>query len=172
MTAARSRVHLLRAAQAGDGAALGVLLTLHAGQMYAVAAHVLGPGPDAEDAVQEAALAALRMIRTVRDPAALGAWLRTVVRNACLMQLRRTRATAADDPAAMAIPSADPTPEEAFEAAFDREETRDQIRWAVQQLSEPLRRVVVQRYFTEASSYEEIAAYCGVPVGTVVGVGC
>ncbi|WP_406319317.1 RNA polymerase sigma factor [Streptomyces sp. NBC_00118] len=40
-----------------------------------------GHGPDAEDAVQDATLTALRRIGDVRDPAAVGAWLRAIVRN-------------------------------------------------------------------------------------------
>ena len=60
--------------------------------MYAVALALLGHSPDAEDAVQEAALIALRRIGEVREPDAVGPWLRMVVRNACRAQLRRTRA--------------------------------------------------------------------------------
>ncbi len=54
--------------------------------MRAVAMSLLGYGPDAEDVVQDAALTALRRIGDVRDPAAVGAWLRAVVRNAARMR--------------------------------------------------------------------------------------
>ena len=44
---------------------------------------------------------------------------------------------------------------------------RDWVWSAVDGLSQPLREVVLLRYFTEVRSYAAIAALCGVPVGTV-----
>jgi RNA polymerase sigma-70 factor (ECF subfamily) len=49
--------------------------------MRAVALSILGPGPDADDAMQDAALTALRGIADVGDPQAVSAWLRMIVRN-------------------------------------------------------------------------------------------
>ncbi|MFD0784089.1 RNA polymerase sigma factor, partial [Micromonospora azadirachtae] len=68
---------LVRLAQTGDATALGVLLSRHEAQMRAVAVSMLGYGPDAEDAVQDAMLVAVSRIGEVRDPAAVGGWLRT-----------------------------------------------------------------------------------------------
>ncbi|MFF4726973.1 sigma factor [Streptomyces mirabilis] len=84
---------LTRRAQAGETGALGLLLARHQAPMRAVAMSLLGYGPDAEDVVQDAALTVLRRIGDVRDPAAVGAWLRAVVRNAARMRLRVTRET-------------------------------------------------------------------------------
>ena len=78
-------------AQSGETAALGLLLARHQAPMRAVAMSLLGYGPDAEDAMQDAALTALRRIGDVRDPAAVGAWLKAIVRNAARMRLRATR---------------------------------------------------------------------------------
>ncbi|WP_427919527.1 RNA polymerase sigma factor [Streptomyces sp. cg40] len=85
---------LTRRAQAGDTGALRLLLTRHQAPMRAVALSLLGYGPDAEDAVQDAALTALtalRRIGDVREPAAVGAWLRAIVRNSARMRLRADR---------------------------------------------------------------------------------
>jgi RNA polymerase sigma-70 factor (ECF subfamily) len=49
----------------------------------------------------------------------------------------------------------------------ERHAARDWIWHALGQLSEPLRVVVLLRYFTRTTGYEEIAALCGIPVGTV-----
>ena len=57
--------------------------------MRVVALGVLGFSSDADDAVQDACLIALRRIGDVRDPAAIGPWLRTVTRNASRMRLRQ-----------------------------------------------------------------------------------
>ncbi|MFE2042723.1 RNA polymerase sigma factor, partial [Streptomyces sp. NPDC059477] len=83
---------LTRAAQAGEVAALGQLLERHRAGMRAVALSVLGPGADVDDVMQDAALTALRRIGDVRDPAAVGAWLRMIVRNAGRSVLREALA--------------------------------------------------------------------------------
>jgi RNA polymerase sigma-70 factor (ECF subfamily) len=149
------------AAQAGEVAGLGTLLVRHRAGMTAVALSVLGYGPDAEDAVQDASLLALRRIGELRDPSAVGPWLRAITRNCCLARLRATRPLPVAEHAGLT--SDDPAPHE----VLDRIATRDWVWHAVGELSEPLRLVTVLRYFTRVSSYEQIAAVCGVPVGTV-----
>ena len=66
---------LVRAAQAGDIAGLGALLERHRSRLHAIAVSILGHGPQAEDAVQDTFLIALRRIGELRDPAAARAWL-------------------------------------------------------------------------------------------------
>ena len=55
-----SDTQLARAAQSGDAASLGVLLERHGAPLYALALRFLGYGPDAQDAVQDSFLTALR----------------------------------------------------------------------------------------------------------------
>lgn len=154
---------LVLLAQAGDAAALGALLARHEAGMRAVALSVLGYGPDAEDAVQDAMLVALRRIGEVRDPAAVGPWLRAIVRNNSRMTVRGPRAVPVAEPEWFAGPADTPTPEEALE----RSAMRDWVWHSIGRLSETDRLVTLLRYFSDASSYEQIAAVCGVPVGTV-----
>src|SRR6478609_2710313 len=82
---------LVAAARGGDGAALGLLLERHRPRLFATAVRLLGYRPDAEDAVQETCLAAMRHIGSVRDPESVGAWLQAVVRRACMQHERRRR---------------------------------------------------------------------------------
>jgi RNA polymerase sigma factor (sigma-70 family) len=153
---------LTRAAQAGDATALGLLLQRHQAGMRAVALSLLGSGPDADDAVQDAALVALRRIGDVRDPAAVGSWLRMVVRNNCRDRLRAPSLTQHLE--GRPLPSEDVTPEEALERAS----LRDWVWDAIEELSPVLRTALVLRHFTsDTATYEQIAAVCGVPVGTV-----
>ena len=157
---------LVRAAQSGDAGCLGLLLARHRAGMHAVALALLGHGPDAEDAVQEAALIALRRIGEVRDPDAVGPWRRMVVRNACRAQLRRPRPVPVaelPEPAALGWPADPPDPAE----VLDRHALRDWVWSALEDLSPGLRLVTMLRYFTEVTSYEDIATLCAVPVGTV-----
>ncbi|MEV4811837.1 RNA polymerase sigma factor [Micromonospora avicenniae] len=153
---------LARAAQAGDVSALGLLLARHRPAMLAVAITLLGYGPDAEDAVQDATVVALRRVGDVRDPAAVGAWLRAVVRNVCRARRARTHLPL-DDTLAAALRSREPDPAEALE----RHAVRDWVWQALDQLSAPLRLVLVLRYFTGVTAYQDIADACGVPIGTV-----
>ncbi|MEU1588200.1 sigma-70 family RNA polymerase sigma factor [Micromonospora sp. NPDC005710] len=159
----QSDVELVVLAQAGDPAALGALLARHEAAMRAVALSVLGYGPDAEDAVQDAMLVALRRIGEVRDPAAVGPWLRAIVRNNSRTMLRAPRAVPVAEPEWLASPSDAPTPEQALEQSA----MRDWVWHGIGHLSETDRLVTLLRYFSDASSYEQIAAVCGVPVGTV-----
>lgn len=154
---------LVRDAQAGDVAALGVLLDRHRPAMFAVALSVLGKPSDAEDAVQDAMLTALGRIQDLRDPGAVGPWLKMVARNCCRMQLR----------AKLPVPVADPLPAPGLDVVSDpallieAHAARDWVWHAVEQLSEPLRLVTLLRYFTSVRSYDQIGALCGIPVGTV-----
>jgi RNA polymerase sigma-70 factor (ECF subfamily) len=61
---------LTRRAQSGEAGALGLLLARHQAGMRALALSLLRHGPDVDDALQDAALVALRRIGDVRDPAA------------------------------------------------------------------------------------------------------
>ncbi|MCX5338713.1 RNA polymerase sigma factor [Streptomyces atratus] len=156
---------LTRRAQAGEAGALGLLLARHQAPMRAVALSLLGSCPDVEDAVQEAALTALRRIGDVGDPAAVGAWLRAVVRNACRMRLRATR----ESPGLDGLDHLHPRDDEAShpERLIEQHAMRDWIWDAVEELPQQLRLVLMLRHFSGITSYQEIAAACEVPVGTV-----
>jgi RNA polymerase sigma-70 factor (ECF subfamily) len=156
---------LTRRAQSGETGALGLLLARHQAPMRAVAMSLLGYGPDAEDAMQDAALTALRRIGDVRDPAAVGAWLRAVVRNAARMRLRATRETPGlDGLEYLQLRDHEPSHPERL---IEQHAMRDWIWDAVEELPQQLRLVLMLRHFSGITSYQEIAAACEVPVGTV-----
>ncbi|MET7572375.1 sigma-70 family RNA polymerase sigma factor [Streptomyces sp. NPDC005492] len=153
---------LTLAAQAGDVSALGLLLERHRAGMRAVAVSVLGPGPDVDDVVQDAALTALRRVGDVRDPEAVGAWLRMIVRNAARSLLRGAAEHRPLDE--VRVPAADSGPERWLE----HHAMRDWIWEAIEQLTPTLRLPLVLRHFSVGvTSYERLAEACGVPVGTV-----
>ncbi|MFV5998009.1 RNA polymerase sigma factor [Streptomyces sp. NPDC056231] len=153
---------LTRAAQAGDVSALALLLERHRPGMRAVALSLLKPGPDVDDVMQEAALVALRRIVDVRDPQAVGPWLRMVVRNNCRTLLRASRRV--EPLEEVPLPPDGVTPEQVLQSHA----LRDWIWEAIETLSPALRLPVVLRYFsTGITSYRQIAEACAVPVGTV-----
>ena len=108
---------------------------------------------------------ALRRVDQVREPERVGAWLHAVVHNVCMMQLRRG---SSEVPVADIAPGVDRSGAAAsVEQQIDAMCLRDWVWAELAELSEPLRVVTTLRYFGRHASYEEIAATCGVPVGTV-----
>jgi DNA-directed RNA polymerase specialized sigma24 family protein len=82
-----SDVELVVLAREGEAGAFGMLVERHRATLYAAALAVLGDRDAAMDAVQEAFVVALTRLNSIRDPAAVGRWLRMVVRNCALMQI-------------------------------------------------------------------------------------
>jgi RNA polymerase sigma factor (sigma-70 family) len=162
VTVALADAELVRTARAGDPAGLGALLERHRARVHAVAVTLLGSGDRAEDAVHETFLIALQRLGDLRDPAAARPWLCAIVRNVCLQELRRPALeVSVPEPGALGGATA------AVEEGIERTALREWVWGAIEALSEPLRLVVMLRYFSEASSYEAIAEVCGLPVGTV-----
>jgi len=142
--------------------ALALLLEHHRPGMRAVAVTLLGPGPDADDVMQDAALVALRRIGGLRDPEAVGPWLRMVVRNGCRTFLRSTRRV--EPVAEVPLPPDGGSPEQVLQ----NHALRDWVWEAVETLTPALRLPVILRYFSSGiTSYQQIAEACGIPVGTV-----
>jgi len=137
---------LVRAAQAGETAGLGTLLERHRSRLHATAVSIVGHGPQAEDAVQDTFLVALRRIGELRDPAAAGAWMAAILVNVCRAQLRRPEARAA-------VAEREPQGPDTAQSAIEDGALRDWVWTALERLSEPLRLAVMLRYFTGASSY-------------------
>jgi RNA polymerase sigma factor (sigma-70 family) len=156
---------LVRAAQGGDTASLGLLLERYRAPLYGLALQILGHGWEAQDAVHDTFLVALRKIDQVRDPAAVGGWLHMVLRNVCRTRLRASQGEILSDelPRYAQRRSPELSPEE----ALDRLAMRDWVWAALATLPEVLRVTAMLRYFGSHVSYEEISAILSVPVGTV-----
>jgi RNA polymerase sigma-70 factor, ECF subfamily len=152
---------LVHAARAGDAGALGGLLERHRAALYASALSILGERAEAQDAVQDAYLVALKHLDDLRDPAAAAGWLHAIVRNGCRMRLRHhTRKLSLEL-------SEEPRGPATTDEALERLALRDWIWTALERLPQDQRLTVMLRYFTRHASYHEIAATLGIPVGTV-----
>jgi RNA polymerase sigma-70 factor, ECF subfamily len=152
---------LAQRARGGDAPALGALVQQHRAAMMAVALSVLRRPDEAEDVVQEAALTALTRIGQLRDPGAAGPWLKAIVRNHSRARLRGREALPMAELPEPAAATGDPAD------LLERHAMRDWVAHALGQLSDPLRTVTLLRYFSTVTSHQDIAALCGVPVGTV-----
>jgi RNA polymerase sigma-70 factor (ECF subfamily) len=92
-----AEARLLRDAQAGDPAALERLVAGHKRPLFALCYGLLGHAEDAEDAVQETFLRALRALPRFRGDATLRTWLFRIAVNTCLNWKRnRSRDPASD----------------------------------------------------------------------------
>jgi RNA polymerase sigma-70 factor, ECF subfamily len=80
---------LLAAHLRGDPRAFGQLVTRHERRIYGLCLRILGNREDAEDAAQEAFLAALRKASSFRRAAAFSTWLYRIAVNAATDQARR-----------------------------------------------------------------------------------
>lgn len=160
-----SDAELVRAAQNADAASLGLLLERHRASLYGLALRILRHRQEAQDAVHDAFLVALCRIDQLREPEAVGGWLRTILRNVCLMRLRKGRGELlfAEPAARLEKEPFEPSAEE----SIDRLALRDWVWTALSELSEPLRVTAMLRYFGSYASYEEVSAILDVPVGTV-----
>jgi RNA polymerase sigma-70 factor (ECF subfamily) len=156
-----SDADLARRAAGGDVEGLAELLERHRPALYATAIGLLRDREEARDAVQETCVVALLRIGSLREPAAAGGWLHRVVRNVCLMRLRRREHATpyAETDAGERGPS--------LEESVERLALRDWVWAAIDELSPEERVTVMLRHFARSTSYESIAALTGVPVGTV-----
>ncbi len=143
----------------------------HLDALYTFARYLLRDPADADDAVQECYLRALRHFDTLRSPE-VKPWLLAILRNVCRVEYgRRSRVllydvnAEPDGPEGM-IPlwqEAQDTPETEMLRKLDAET----IRGLVAALPDAFREVMVLREVDDLS-YREIAAIVGAPVGTVM----
>ncbi|HEY2525199.1 MAG TPA: sigma-70 family RNA polymerase sigma factor [Candidatus Binataceae bacterium] len=133
---------------------------------YNLARWLLRDDQDAQDAVQEAFVRAIRFAGGFRG-GDRRAWLLAIVRNACYTLLSRKR-TAADNVAfdeelhhGPADQIADPET-----MAFSRID-REALIGALEALPVEFREAIVMREM-EGLSYQEIAGAAGIPIGTVM----
>ena len=136
----------------------------HLDAAYNLARHLLRDPHQAEDAVQEAFLRALRHFGGFRGGDGR-AWLLRIVRNTCFTQLRRRRS--AGETVLLEEDMPDEDERSRPEANLARTVAAEQVREALAQLPAEFREAIVLREL-EDLSYKEIAQIAGVPIGTVM----
>ena len=142
----------------------------HLDDVFTLARYLLRDTADAEDAVQECFLRALRHFDSYRGPA-MKPWLLAILRNVCKAEFARRAAqptppecsedeVAADEPLWQ-------EPQPSPEMELLRRHDNEAIRRLVASLPEPFREAIVLRDINDLS-YRDIAEVLGVPVGTVM----
>ena len=143
----------------------------HLDDVYTLARYLMRNTQDAEDAVQECYLRALRHFDSYRGPA-MKPWLLAILRNVCNAEFaRRSKEEvptdySQDESLAEEMPMWQ-EPQASPEKMIVRQQDTATIRRLVAELPEPFREAIVLREMNNLS-YQEIAQVAGVPVGTVM----
>ena len=152
---------LVERALAGDQNAFGMLVRRYGAQARRVARVLLRNPDDADDAAQDAFLAALASFGRYDPRRPFGPWLMRIVANAAIDRSRRRmvrRAEALHE----GLVDAGETPDRAAE----RGELAVRLREALSELPER-QRLAVTLFDAEGYSHAEIADILRVPIGTV-----
>jgi RNA polymerase sigma-70 factor (ECF subfamily) len=128
--------------------------------------YLVGNTADAEDAVQEAVLRAVRYFPTLRDEDAR-AWFLTIVRRVCFTAYRTERAHGASTVSIDAVGPQLIDSSEQPDSVAERLQVQQRVRAAVDQLPPLLREAIILREL-QSCSYAEVAAVTEVPIGTVM----
>jgi RNA polymerase sigma-70 factor (ECF subfamily) len=141
--------------------------------LYRRAYRILGNAADAEDAVQDALLAAYTHLHQFRGQAQISTWLTTIMLNCARLQLRRRgnhvevsldESTGGLQPVSLSERLADhrPNPEDEYRGS----ELSTRLSHLHSRLSPTLRRTFLLRHI-DGLSIRETARILGVPTGTV-----
>jgi len=160
---------LLERSRQGDLAAFNALVERYQQSVYNLCLRMLSSPQAAEDATQEAFIAAFKAIRSFRGDA-FRPWLFRIASNACYDEMRRRRSRPAvsldephgEDSHTIDVPAADPTPQ-------DRAEQQELGALIQRVLSEihPDQRIALILCDVQGFDYAEIAAVLGISLGTV-----
>ncbi|MGY6268828.1 RNA polymerase sigma factor [Achromobacter denitrificans] len=170
MLAGENDLALARRIAAGEEAAFELMMRRHNRRLYRLARATLRNDADAEDALQEAYLAAYRSIARFRGDSSLYTWLSRLVLNECFGRLRKHSRREAlcpmggdieDEADAMTINDFDPS----YHAAA-RSQLRALLEARLDALPVAFRTVFVLRS-VEEMSVEETAECLGIPEATV-----
>ena len=142
----------------------------HLDAAFNLARWLLRSDTQAEDAVQEAAIRALRYLGSLRGDDAKP-WFLGIVRNTCFTLLERTQGgpdwVEFDEQVFHGLLGPGGTQNGNPEDLLDQEQTKQRVDAALRALSPPLREAIILREF-EDLDYAAMAQIMGVPIGTVM----
>ena len=163
---------LIRRAQRRDPAAFDALVEAYNARLYGYFYRLTGSRHDAEDLLQEVFVRLVRMIDQYEHKDRFDGWLFRVATNLARDRVRRARRTAGLHAQAV---SAEVGPlDELADPAVDqpgrtveRAEQCDRLQWALGQLPEAERQVILLRHFSQMA-FREIAEVMDTPLGTAL----
>ncbi|HET7780122.1 MAG TPA: sigma-70 family RNA polymerase sigma factor [Rudaea sp.] len=156
---------LLGATARGDSSAFEQLYRSTSARLFGICLRILPQRGDAEDVLQEV-FATIWRKATQYDPALASpiTWLAMLARNRAIDRLRAGGQERRSAPIDLAEDVADAAPSPA--AASELGDDRRRLSACMDQL-DTQRRKLIRIAFFEGATYEELAARCGSPLGTV-----
>ena len=159
----------IAAARNGDQESFEKLVRLYEKRVFSLTSRMCRNSADAEEAAQEAFLAAWQALPAFRGDASFATWLYRLVSNACLDILRRdgrhqvmAGPSMDDEESSPEPPDKSPSPH----ALAERAELRRQIEAGLAALPPEYRQVLILREIHQCT-YDEIAQICSIDLGTV-----
>lgn len=152
------RRDLVERAMAGDHDAFSELARVSISRLYAAARLILRDDAGAEDATQEALVAAWRDISALRDPDRFEAWLHRLLVRACHREARRGRRRWSIEQQVRTVRTVEPDP------ALDLAD-RDELDRGFARLDPDQRTVLVLHHYL-GLTLDEVAQAMAVPPGT------
>jgi RNA polymerase sigma factor (sigma-70 family) len=149
---------LVDRARHGDREAFGFLVQTVGDGCMAIAFRILREPALAEDAVQNAFVAAWRELRGLRDPSRFEPWLHRILVRCCYAESKRHRRSSTT---LLRILPDDRAPDEILTV-----HDRDQLERGFRRLPPEQRAVLVFHHYL-GYSHTEVADHLGIPIGTV-----
>ncbi len=152
---------LLRACSRGDGRAQMEVYQRYHQAMYHAAFRILNDPMEAEDQMQEGFMDAFSKLSSFRAEASFGSWLKRIIINRCLNQLKANNRGFGQESLEERHQAIEDIPDRAWQAPADIEIVKD----AIQQLPDGYR-TILSLYLLEGYDHEEIAQIMGISPGT------
>ena len=159
---ARGEIGLVERARSGDAEAFDALVALRLMPTFRLARAILGGTEEAEDATQEAFIAAWRGLHSLREPERFDAWFGRIVVNACRMSMRRR-----PRPVVVSLESVTPrqSGQRLMIPGLSGVIDSDALNRAIDGL--PLQqRAILALYYLEDRPMSSVATILGIPSGT------
>ena len=142
--------YLIQRSQEGDRKAQHELYNLYVAAMYNICRRMMGNDEDAKDALQDSFIQAFSKLNTLQNLDSFPGWLKRIVINRCLNQLKQTREL-------QMLPSIEPSMLPDDHEIEDTSELKvNRIKKAIDHISEGCR-TVLNLYVFEGYNHQEIA---------------
>ncbi len=144
--------YLIDRSKLGDASAQRELYKLYVKNMYNTALRMLSHSAEAEDVIQDSFLEAFTKINDYREESSFGSWLKRIVVNKCISQIRKRRIDFVDEQELDVLSYDD----EIDFNSDDESQIIDLIKAGINELSEGYR-IVLSLYLLEGYDHVEIS---------------
>lgn len=158
---------IVKRAQQGDSKALEEILMAYEKKVYNIAYRFMGNEADAYDMAQEALIKLYRSITSFKHKSSFSSWVYRLTVNTCMDGLRKRKR----EPVSLEFSietgmSPEDTGTDSPEEEILSIEKSEDIQKAINKLNDSYKSVVIMRDI-DGLSYEEIAEYLEISIGTV-----